>query len=218
MNPESTPPTAPARKKKAVKKAAPPKKKAPPRSRENAAGDQVVPVLRGPGVTQKHWYWLGAFPSCPRGFVTIGGVTFCKMHETVFDREGGGRSERIPHLGQCLELSQDQVNSIVRYAKYGIIRFMEPPVDEDYEGLGLEALRSGKPRRGHPIRIPRPEEITEREKNGTPVNRYQEREWDEPLAYHVYAVPCEDQERPKCLDEFPEPLSETGITWPSEAA
>ncbi len=218
-----TPPTRPLRRKKARKKAGKSSPKSPPRSRgkkrtRTDAGSNVVPPMSPAGTVQKLWYWLGAFPSLPRAFVTVGGQTFCKFHETVFDREHGGRSERRAHLGQCIPLSKKQVEMIARHARHGIIRFFEPPREEDFEGCGYESIKSGKPRKGHPVRIPRPDEIEAREKNDLPLQLYEEQQFDEPLAWHIYAVLCPNQEHPRGDDIFPEPLSETDIQWPSEEA
>lgn len=217
-----TPPTRPLKKKpkKAAKKAAKtaPKARKRKRKRRSSEGSNVVPPLMPAGSVKKLWYWLGAFPSLPRSFVTIGGQTFCKYHETVYDREHGGRSERHPHLGQCLELTKTQVEQIALHARHGIIRFLEPPRDEDFEGCGYESIRSGKARLGHPIRIPREDELKARGKNDLPANRYDPQEFDEPIAWHIYAVLCTNQEHPRCEDIFPDPLSETDIRWPSEAA
>jgi hypothetical protein len=163
---------------------------------------------------RKYWFWLGALPSAPRACLVYGGKSFAKMGEIVYDRQDGRPSQRVPFLGGVMQLSKEDIELIREHLRHGVLCFNDTAVTEIYTGCGYEVIKDGNPRQGHPIRIPRDDEIAAREKAGIPSKEYFEEEYDEAAADHVYAVLCDDQSNPRPRDILPPPVSETGLIWP----
>lgn len=179
----------------------------------------VVPDFDRPGMLYAPcvWFWVGTFPTICNAEVTIGCTTFPRTHESVKPREGSSPSIRTPHIGQPMHLSEAKVNAIKEQLRHSVYRFFEPPRPILTMGEGIEALEQ-KPRKGLPIRIRTDEEIAARIKNELPTTPYAPDQWDEPLACHLFAVLCVNQDRPRSGVEYPPPLSETGLEWPVELA
>jgi len=209
MTETEAPETKPA-KKKALRKAR--KKKLPTSSLAPAV---LVNRTAGEGTIVRHWFWIGTMPSIgDRGSVTVAGIHFPKLHETVSPAPaGGGRSERTGHIGQCIHMSRAQMESITECLPRCVYRFTEPPKDVPGPGEGIEALDQ-TPRRGRPIRIMTDAEIQVRKSTGVPAIEYSPEEWDEPLVDHIFCVPCYNQDAPRPDVVYPDPISVTGVEWP----
>ncbi len=168
----------------------------------------------GKGVAVRRWFWCGMLPSIStRGAVKVGGTTFVKIHETVKAREPGQPSVRTPQIGSVAHLSKADLASIDESLPDCVYRVTDAPREVTGPGEGIEALDQ-QARRGHPIRIPTDAFIKARRKMSAHVKLYQPEKWDEALADHIFAVPCEDQDKPRVGVVYPLPLSETGLEWP----
>jgi hypothetical protein len=181
--------------------------------------ESVMPNFDKPGMSYapRVWFWVGTFPTIECAEVTLGGTTFPRTHETVKPREGNSPSIRTPHIGQPMHLSQVQIEAIKEQLRRSFYRFFEPPRPILTTGEGIEALEQ-KSRRGNPIRVRTDKEIAERLKSELPTTPFATQQWDEPLACHVFAVLCVNQDRPRSGVEYPRPLSETGLEWPVNIA
>lgn len=207
-------------KKDAAEAARSPSKPKPKRLKKARAkkGSDLLPDFSSRDmVLVRHWFWLGILPTLSdRSHLSVAGIAFPASVDKVITRkrQGTEHTRRIPTVGQCIPLSKAQIDLLREQLPYCIYRFIDPP-REDIQGVGdgIEALDE-EPRRGHAIRVYTPESIEARRAAGQPANEYVPEEWDEPLADYLFCIPCENQKRPKCGDEFPEPVSVTGLEWP----
>lgn len=193
-----------------------------------AKGIHLAPDFAQPGkgIEARRWYWCGTFPSVERGEITVAGISFVRIHQTVMPRDATGRSPRFPHIGQCMHLSKVQVEAICERLPYMVYRFHDVWRHYDTTGHGIEALSQDSRRdeknpemphrRGTPIRIMTDAEREMRKKNGVPMNAYHPEALDEALAHHLFIVPCDNQERPMCGQIYPPSVYETGLAWDQE--
>tara|TARA_R100000808_G_C2114929_1_gene127866 strand:- start:390 stop:1052 length:663 start_codon:yes stop_codon:yes gene_type:complete len=153
-------------------------------------------------VEHQYTYWIGVTESCPTNHLDVGSIAFPKtMEELVPDPARPGSYQRIPRFGSLHELRKDQVDSIIRGCKHGVVRFTSKEPGKE---------------KGYPIRIPTDEQLELSRQHGRGVRAYVQQPNDEPIAQYIYAVLCEDQDNPRRGEYSPAPLSETGLDWPNE--
>jgi len=206
-----------------------------------AKGASLVPDLEKnrASVTTLQWFWIGALPGCPRESLDLAGISFPKMTEMVRkDPHQSGKTHRTAKLGALIQLTEAQVERLIDRMPFQVIRFDDTPEEDEAKreqgrqrcdteearatygaiggaGAGIEALDVVR-RKGHPIRIPSPEDIAKAKKAGKTVRAYTQGARDEPAARYLFAELCESQTRPQRSDFYPDPLEVTGLEWPSE--
>jgi hypothetical protein len=168
-----------------------------------------------PGVIVETAYWLGAFPGCCGEGLDIAGINFPKINEDIRPGLGHGNTERIPRLGAVVRLSQQKVDQIREKLPQSVIRFKEAATAEQHR----DAMDyTQKRRNGHPIRIPTEAQLKDAKKDGRILRRYVRRQYDEPAARYLFAVPCTDQKNPVRGVAYPESLEDIDIEWPKAKA
>lgn len=189
-----------------------PKPPAPPKTKFTPT--DLVPPLDGlPSVSNRIWFWCGVFPTCPKAQVHVGAASFRTITEDVRVREGGSSSIRTPTIGGLMPLTRSEMEAIATTLARSMIKFHEGPVE--ITTSGIDAMYQ-KRRRGTVVRILSEEELQVRRDNDIVATGYTRNDNDEPLADHLFMVPCESQTNPRAGLDYPEPLSKTGLEWPTE--
>jgi hypothetical protein len=165
------------------------------------------------GITTQAYYWVGLLPDCPKEFAELAGTSFPKTTATLQKESASGRTVHVPRFGTVTSLTEEQINLMRDKLSRTVIRFRQPTRDP------LERANVGditERRTGHFITVPTEAEIEERRKAKRAAMRYTPQANDEPAADYMFAVLCEDQDKPRCGDYYPEPLSKTGLEWPGK--
>lgn len=196
-----------------------------PASAPPIVGDRVLidPAKLAPNLNEHrvaietaHWYWIGLMPTCPVEAVTLGGECFPKLEERV-SKDHQGETVRVPVIGAVVRLNRSKFDRIAERLSRTIVRFTANDNGEQEEpGTGKNI---GEPhrraRKGFLIQIPTREEVEARRSQGMSAPVYDQRQGDEPLANHMFAVLCPNQSMPMHGQFLPEPISKTGLEWPA---
>lgn len=211
---DTIPPTEPT----AAKKPAKPKKAAAPSGPKR--GSALAPSnLAGnrEAMRDTRWYWVGTLPGSPVDFVSVAGQTFPKLEEKISWKKDGTQLN-VPVIGALLALTKADIERMREALPRTIMRFTDgrgEPKSVDEIGVG-EPVESAQDnyRKGFLITIAKKTEIEEAAKANRAVRQYSQRDGDEPAARYLFAQVCEDQEKPRRCDSYPEPLEQTDLVWP----
>lgn len=189
-------------------------KKAP---KTKLAGKSLMPDLdahKG-SVSRRYWYWLGVTPGCPVDNIDIAGIGFPKLTEKVstHNRE----TVRIPVPGHLVQLGESEIRRMRDRLPRTVIRFLGEKPQHEEPGTGMNVGDTySRGRKGHLITIPRDKDVQEIEKQGRAAHRYEQGPNDQPAARYMFALLCDNQDRPAVGSVYPETLETTGLEWPDE--
>lgn len=166
-------------------------------------------------------YWLGVLPQCPTNTIQAGGLTFGKVNERIIN-DPNGKQRREPVVGGLnRRVNARHIRALERLLPRLVIRFLEPPRDEnpdefgkgaDYQSVDAAYVR---PRKGYILTMPHPDDIARaKEEKRPPPPLYVRQRWDEPAARYMFFHLCEDQDNPHRGQYYPKTLDKTGIVWP----
>ena len=156
-------------------------------------------------------YWVGLIPACPNGYVPIGGISFPKSNDRVFEpKQGGGLTSRSPQMGAKAHLTAEQVAHIRDEAALYVFRISGP------RGKRRMALKDSRPLWvAHPM-DPWPADPGEYDRMHNPespqypprnVGRHRPQRGDHPAGCYAYMVPWADRHRygdsPPTMCEMP---------------
>lgn len=169
------------------------------------------------GSIREYIFWVGAFAQCPVESLNIGGVNFPKVNEILeADPRRNGKRKRIPQIGALVRLRAEKLEILRDRISRTVLRFRDGDHEEAGTGdnIGMAAQRA---KRGYPITIPTEAELKLRRENGYTARPYvPEPELDRDAADYIFCILCDDQGRPARGSHYPDPVSVTGISWPSE--
>lgn len=162
------------------------------------------PSTYGAAYEAEEYYWVGLLPDAPMDSCTIGGVAFPKLTEQIRpSMTEVGEKVRVGQLGAITRISKRKLEHLRDCLRRSIVRYrVRKRTVED----GVEL-----PPQGHIVTVPSQRHIDECEKQGRAVNPYVPRDGDKPAAHFIFARRCEDQRKPRCGDEYPPSLYETGL-------
>lgn len=189
-----------------------------PRSPARASGKDLVPDLTKSkqAISDKRRYWVGSIPACPSESIDIAGISFPKINaQEIADVSNPGSKKLVPYIGSTPWITREQFNLLLDRLPRTVIRFTEPPRDDEPEAGGLVDAYT-RPRKGQVITIPTKDEIDARRKAGRAVHHYTPGPLDEPAARYLFAKLCDDQKRGSRLGAYPDVLEKTGLEWPKE--
>ena len=187
-------------------------------------GSSLSADLDGPlkGSLSQYYYWVGVLPTCPVESVDIAGINFPKLNENVIDDPSRtGRSRRVPVIGSITILTEDKIRLLREKLPRQVVRFLDGGAgaggakEETGTGQNLGDLHV-RPRKGYMVRIPTDQQIKERRERGRSSRHYVRQKGDEPAAKYIFAMLCEDQDKPDRGDFYPDPLEVTGLEWPEK--
>lgn len=194
-------------------------------AKTNIAGSELTADIHARSLQQgrvvQYRYWVGITPSAPVETIHCAGIAFPKVTEQLIaDQMRTGQKKRAPRIGALVWLTEQKIRLLRERLPRTVIRFLETRGEAEEPGTGVNigdvAVR---PRRGHLITIPTPEEIADRQKRGKPVRAYQpDPERDVPAARFMFAQMCANQKHPVRGEYYPECLEQTGLQWPEELA
>ena len=169
------------------------------------------------GVLKRYRYWVGVTPSCPVEGIDIAGVNFPKMNEKLIpDPQRSGETKRQGVVGALVWLTEAKIEKLRAHLPLTVIRFLKDPGAREEPGTGQNiGDNAARPRKGHPIRIPTPAEVRDRQKKGKPTRAYSpDMLRDVPAARFMFAQLCPNQEHPERGEYYPPVLEVTGLDWP----
>lgn len=209
---DTIPPTDPA----ATKKAAKPRKAEPAGPRRGSALTPGNLATNRDAMRDTRWYWVGTLPGSPVDFVSVAGQTFPKLEERISWKKDGTQIN-VPVIGALLQLTKADIERMREALPRTIMRFTDgrgEPKSVDEIGVG-EPVENAQDnyRKGFLITIAKKAEIEEAAKAQRAVRHYTQREGDEPAARYLFAQLCEDQQKPRRGESYPEPLEQTDLIW-----
>lgn len=185
-------------------------------SQKHVDGSSLIPKITPGqyGVGEVFLYWVGVTPSCPVEHLTCAGVVFPKLNELLIpDPMRSHEKKRVPVIGGFAWIDRRTFDKLVETLPRMVIRFLEEAKEEPGTGQNV-GDNFQRPRRGIPIRIPRPEDLEAARKAGRPTNEYIPRVGDLPAAQFMFAQLCKDQKTGERGDIYPDTLDQTGLVWP----
>jgi hypothetical protein len=201
------------------------KKKKTAKTATHVKGADLVPNLTkrstAAGTLRRYHYWVGITPSCPVEGLYIAGINFPKVNERLVDDPmRSGNKKRVPVIGAIVWLTEQKIELLRDRLPRTVIRFTDDKGEHEEPGTGQNiGDNARRPRRGHAITIPTPDEIKHREVRGKPTRAYApDTKRDAPAARFMFAQLCEDQDNPRRGEFYPEPLETTGLDWPDKMA
>lgn len=171
----------------------------------------VASKLTAAPKVRKWPYWIGLVDDCPFDHFTIAGQCFEKQTGREVATPFRDQKALSFSVGQIVMLSEKQIAKLADALPREIFRFYKGTIDLGVDDDGNKITR----RRAQHIRIMRPDDIKTREKHGYPVDHYEYREGDEPVANYAYAVML-DPQNPMRGISIPTVLSETGLELPAD--
>ena len=213
---DGTPRKKPGRKpKSATAKAAP----SAPAMRIDAS--DLVPDIgsHASGIGREVYFWVGLMPQSPVEHLTLAGVRVSKNQERIVPNPTDPRNKtRVPVKGGIARMTVDKFRRFAEQLSRTVFRFHEKGTAEEVRDEPGTGVNVGdvhvRARRGYPIQIPSETLIRERKEAGRGVRPYQASNLDEAAASYIWAVPCQDQDKPFRENSVPSNLTETGLQWP----
>lgn len=156
--------------------------------------------------------WVGVYPHCPVSNIHIAGVCFPKMTYSFATVQG--QRQASVRVGAITQLEQHQAEKLLKSLSRTVVRFLggAPTLDVDVpfeELVERLATRWTKNTRGHLITVPTPEHMQMMREQNRPLPEYTPNpETDIHAARLIYAVPCENQDRPAAGTGLPTPLAD----------
>jgi len=190
-------------------------------AKHNTPGSALVPDLDtlSAGVTREYVYWVGVTPSCPVEHIDCAGINFPKLNEKIMPRAGQkGKYQRVPVIGALVTLTAAKAAVMRDKLPRTVLRFLNEKTAQQ-EADAINSAEAGvnlgdliqRPRKGYLITIPTADEAKARH---TPP--YVARKNDEPAARYMFAVLCENQDKPQRGEFYPDVLEDTGLDWPED--
>lgn len=217
----ATPGEAPAKAKAKAK----PKAATAGKSKTLFGGSDLVPDISGrsntAGTSRRFRYWVGITASCPVNGIDLAGISFPKVNEQIVpDPNRTGRKRRRLVAGAIVWLTADKIRLMRERLPRTVVRFLDEGAVKDEAGTGENIGDvAQRPRRGQIITIPTDKELTDRRARGKVARPYvPDEKRDVPAARFMFAVLCEDQDKPEQGEFYPDPLEITGLEWPDELA
>ena len=171
----------------------------------------VAPLPKvGNVIKKRRFYWLGALPTLPVESVTVAGICFPKMTETIHVNPSDPiRPMRFPRIGDVIALSDEELEHLSRTLPTRIVRLREFPTESLPAGVELPGTARAERSRGQVLRLQGNAELeaTGRIRKTTLLPD------DQPLAAFLFLVP-EMTLTPRLHtngEPRPAPISETGI-------
>ena len=184
------------------------------------SGKDLAPDLTGdiPGSLTEYFYWVGVIPACPVEHIDVAGINFPKVNELILPDPGRtGKTQRAPVIGALARLTEGRVKRLLARIPRTIMRFTSDKGTQEEPGTGqnLGDLHI-QPRKGFLITVPTAEDVDMARAAGRATNHYVRQAHDEPAARYMFAVLCEDQEKPSRGSYYPECLETAGLNWPDK--
>lgn len=179
--------------------------------------DLTAPIhTKVPAEMRRVLFNVGMLPTLPKTRCTFAGQVFPRSSGIVVpsmtDDSKGIMQERI---GGLAWFTRDEIDVLADRVKRTIVRFGQAnePTGEIDPDTGKERMI---PSTCKLIYIQTEEELAHLRKLDRVAHTYRPQESDRPIAEFLFMVPCANQEVGDLLPTVPEPLSVTGIVWPTD--
>ena len=171
----------------------------------------VAPLPKvGNVIKKRRFYWLGALPTLPVESVTVAGICFPKMTETIHVNPSDPiRPMRLPRLGEVVALTDAEIERLAQSLPARVVRLRETLVEVLPAGVEMPTTARVERSRGQVIRLQGNAEL---EATGR-IRKSVLLPDDQPLAAFLYLVP-ELTLSPRLHahgEPLPAPISETGL-------